>query len=84
MWRIMNWRNGLFVCCCSYVLASYARFLWDAEEEEEDEVEEESSEKAFGFFNGGSLSTTPPPLAAAASWILSFCGFWVSVFYEFF
>lgn len=23
--------------CCSYVQASYARFLWDAEEEDEDE-----------------------------------------------
>lgn len=31
---------------CSYVLASYARFLWDAEEDaEEDEEEDEGNER---------------------------------------
>ncbi|KAG6429966.1 hypothetical protein SASPL_108024 [Salvia splendens] len=31
----------LFMCC--YVLASYARFLWDAEDDEEEEEEEEEA-----------------------------------------
>jgi hypothetical protein len=51
-----------FLFCCSYVLASYAHFLWDADEE--DEVEEES-EKSFGFFNGV-VPQHPPSLAAAS------------------
>lgn len=34
---------------CSYVLASYARFLWDAEEEEDEDNEEvEAGVDSFG------------------------------------
>ncbi|WJX62138.1 hypothetical protein P8452_47167 [Trifolium repens] len=49
-----------FLFCCSYVLASYAHFLWDADEED---VAEEESEKSFGFFNGV-VPQHPPSLAA--------------------
>lgn len=45
---------------CSYVLASYARFLWDAEDEEEEEMENNSSSPMF--FGGDSQN--PPPLTA--------------------
>lgn len=54
-----------FMLWCSYVLASYARFLWDAEEEEEEEAGEESfrEKPATSFFEG---VHSPPPLAAAS------------------
>jgi len=48
---------------CSYVLASYAHFLWDAEEEE-DEVEEDSCEKSGCFLH--EVAPPPTPLAAAS------------------
>jgi len=48
---------------CSYVLASYAHFLWDAEEEE-DEVEGDSCEKSVSFLH--EVAPPPPPLAAAS------------------
>lgn len=38
--------NGVY---CSHVLASYARFLWDAEEE--DEEEESKHENGFSTYN---------------------------------
>lgn len=49
---------------CSYVLASYARFLWDAEEDEEEVEEETNITSAPNFFHG--TPTTPSPLAAAS------------------
>jgi hypothetical protein len=50
---------------CSYVLASYARFLWDAEEEEDEEERHESEyshASSANFFQGASHH---PPLTAA-------------------
>ena len=55
--------------CCSYVLASYARFLWDAEEEEEEEEEEEMDHEVedgtsktlpvtASFFHGAPLAAS--------------------------
>ena len=58
--------------CCSYVLASYAHFLWEAEDDEEEEEDsryetETGTEKTHGFpasfFPAGPLR---PPLAAAS------------------
>ena len=49
------------------MLASYARFLWDAEEEkeEEEEVGENLSKGSeLSFFHGA--PPLPPPLAAAS------------------
>lgn len=58
---------------CSHVLASYARFLWDAGEEDENEGEEdelrqfiiqhENSASAQNFFGAPSHR---PPLTAAS------------------
>lgn len=41
---------------CSYVLASYARFLWDTEEEEESENERDKNhtDSAPNMFDGTS------------------------------
>jgi len=55
---------------CSYVLASYARFLWDAEEEEEEEEEEEDIKESSKpmpsrFFHEVSAIPTPPIAAAS-------------------
>lgn len=73
----------MFFCCnianvnvvSSYVLASYARFLWDADDDEEDEAREEAA-KAFNnqFAVGSNRSPSEfihaeshwPPLAAAS------------------
>ena len=59
-----------FQFLCSYVLASYARFLWDAEDEEEDDDEEDHEEQADlshmsppNFFNGTAHHS---PLTAAS------------------
>lgn len=55
---------------CSFVQASYARFLWDAEEEEEeneneeDQLETEHTNKSPPTFFHGHPSY--PPLAAAS------------------
>ena len=61
----------LFYCFvgCSYVQASYARFLWDSEEDEEEEEEKEVKEgtnraQAPKLVHG--VPSSPPPLAAAA------------------
>ena len=73
---LLLWINWVvLLLCCSYVLASYARFLWDAEEEEEEEEEEMDHEVEDGtsktlpvtasFFHGAPL--------AASSWKLSLC-----------
>lgn len=43
--------------CCSYVLASYARFLWDAEEEEDEEEQNKTDHthnSSTNFFHGAS------------------------------
>lgn len=50
---------------CSFVLASYARFLWEAEEEEEaeDERGKDHYESASNFFEGTSGWT---PVTAAS------------------
>ncbi|MBA0668924.1 hypothetical protein Goklo_001797 [Gossypium klotzschianum] len=45
-----------------FVLASYARFLWDAEEEEDGENLSEVPEPSF--IHG--VSSMPPPLTAAS------------------
>lgn len=48
------------VLLCSYVQASYARFLWDADEEEEEERHEEELEpqtSRMSFFSGPSPIT---------------------------
>lgn len=38
---------------CSYILASYAKFLWDAEEEEEEEEKEvDSKSLSTNIFHG--------------------------------
>lgn len=57
----------------SYVLASYARFLWDVEEAEEEEVKERSiqcgiecANSAATNYLGGAPSHHRPPLAAAS------------------
>lgn len=50
---------------CSFVLASWARFLWDAEEEEEEEDGEILSEGPEPSFIHG-VSSMPPPLTAAS------------------
>lgn len=34
---------------CSYVQASYARFLWDADDDEEEEEEEGKKSDEYGF-----------------------------------
>ncbi|KAJ0090516.1 hypothetical protein Patl1_13078 [Pistacia atlantica] len=49
-----------------YVLASYARFLWDAEEEEEEDEEGEDMTKTAApiYFHG--FSSGPSPIAAAS------------------
>ncbi|XP_016515482.1 uncharacterized protein LOC107832184 [Nicotiana tabacum] len=56
-----------------YVLASYARFLWDVEEAEEEEVKERSiqcgiecANSAATNYLGGAPSHHRPPLAAAS------------------
>lgn len=56
----------------SYVMASYARFLWDTEEEEEEEEENNGFDKLGSsinlsppsFFHG--VPPQPPPIAAAS------------------
>lgn len=59
----INLHIYIFHEICSFVLASYARFLWDAEEE--DDEEEKAGEK---FSNGSDQSFFhgAPPLAAAS------------------
>lgn len=49
-------------CWCSYVMASYARFLWDAEEEEAEEEEEEG-----GYCGGEDDCTISPKFFEGAS-----------------
>lgn len=48
------------------MLASYARFLWDAEDEEEEEEQEEEMYKTAptSYFHG--VPTHPPPIAVAS------------------
>lgn len=67
---------NLGCCCCSYVLASYAHFLWETEEDDEEEGEDSygtgteyktETENSHGFspsfFPAGPFH---PPLAAAS------------------
>ena len=49
------------LCECSYVLASQAYFLWDAEDEVDDE---DGSKNTPSFFHGAPSAL--PPLAAAS------------------
>jgi hypothetical protein len=42
--NIKKKKNIWFVCGCSYVLASYAKYLWDAGEEEEEENDDDEQE----------------------------------------
>jgi hypothetical protein len=63
--------DGYFsLTICSYVLASYARFLWDAEEEEEEEEdEEERHETEYSHASTSKLFQGAPhhsPLTAAS------------------
>ena len=56
--QVQVWYLNFFTVC-SYVLASYARFLWDAEEEEEEEEDEENQH--------GTEHSYPPHILLGAS-----------------
>lgn len=50
--------------CCSYVMASYAQFLWDAEEDEEDD---EMLQKAMADASPASFFPVEPPQGLIAA-----------------
>lgn len=57
-----------FMSMCSYVLASYARFLWDAEDEDDEEVaeaqdqaESQAQAQAQAHCDLVKLAAAPPP-----------------------
>lgn len=52
-------------CLHSYVMASYARFLWDAEEDDEEDVAEESVGTSPPDFYDG-ITPSVPPIASAS------------------